>query len=707
MKCNQYKEIIAGEKAMSFPENWPKELLFHYSRIDENLREEFLEKVKNTTPEREDNLRRFLLTMHSFEEHLDNYLKYPEFVFFILQGLFYEGKNDKVISMSSNYSDHPGILNLKVQALITTKQFDDVPELLNKIKDISKVTEPVILISALSNDVLFSYYSQSFNDIPLKITELESEYTLQKELASDNSILQGFLLQEYINGISVDIALNRRKGDLLKGSEVGKVLINQTRDFNNRFLLNRLLNNTALCLIEIGHLKEGLNFLEEAFEFSRILANEIRIASFANNIGFIYRQLGYLEFALRYFEIALDYAKRSTNASYIIVATETNIAHILLASGHTEAALSKSKDALQAIKESKTTIPPRISIDLKLCRADIFETLDKFIEASDELDFALAEIAEAKLTAEVAKVNLRKAHIAARQSNLGDASKLLEQTLEIALEKNLFEIIINTKLQLAEIDLIKHRITGQELLLHFALEKIEDTKQLCFEQEYKLVLIDVYILQGLLLSLAKKQKQGIKVLEQAIELSKEINLPEKEEEAKKQLKEIKGEEKNLLVKIFTRMTKSIRSTFTFESVVKPKIIDTQLKALYIISKKIGLPIYEKYFDEALKINANLLSGLLTAIRTMGETLLESKEGGLKLIDHGDVAIMLETMEELVFALVLTKESYLVREKLRNFAEDYSYSEIKFREADGFVLKDNKQIAIIDQMVSKNFQDLLN
>jgi len=692
---------------MSFLENWPKELLFHYSRINENLKEEFLEKVKKTTPEREDNLRRFLLTMHSFEDHLENYLEYPEFVFFILQGLFYEGKNDKVISKSSNYPNHPGILNLKVQALITTKQFDYVPELLSKIKDLSKEAEPVILISALSNDVLYSYYSQSFNDIPQKITELESEYAQQKEFASNNSTLQELLLQEYINGISVNIALNRRKGDLLKGSEVGKVLINQARDFNNRFLLNRLLNNTALCLIEIGHLKEGLNFLEEAFEFSRILANEIRIASFANNIGFIYRQLGYLEFALRYFEIALDYAKRSTNTSYIIVATETNIAHILLASGHAEAALSKSKDALQAIKESQTVIPPRISIDLKLCRADIFETLDKFIEASDELDFALAEIAEAKLTAEVAKVNLRKAHIAARQSNLGDASKLLEQTLEIALEKNLFEIIINTKLQLAEIDLIKHRITGQELLLHFALEKIEDTKQLCFEQEYKLVLIDVYILQGLLLSLAKKQKQGIKVLEQAIELSKEINLPEKEEEAKKQLKEIKGEEKNLLVKIFTRMTKSIRSTFTFESVVKPKIIDTQLKALYIISKKIGLPIYEKYFDEALKINANLLSGLLTAIRTMGETLLESKEGGLKLIDHGDVAIMLETMDELVFALVLTKESYLVREKLRNFAEDYSYSEIKFREADGFVLKDNKQIAIIDEMVSKNLQDLLS
>ncbi|MHA1213370.1 MAG: hypothetical protein ACTSSH_13045, partial [Candidatus Heimdallarchaeota archaeon] len=424
--------------------------------------------------------------MHSFEDQLEQYTDNLEFVFFILQGLFYEGKNDIVISVCSLFPVHPGLLNLKVKALVACKQFDDVPELLVQVKELSHKSEPVIYLSALANDVLFSYYSQSLDAIPSKVAELEREYELQKERASNNPLLQGFLQQEYIFGISVNIAMNRRTGDLVQGAEIGKELITQAQKFSNRFLLNRLLNNTALCLIEIGHLKEGLVFLEEAFEFSRVLANEIRIASFANNIGFIYRQMGYLDFALRYFEITLDYAQRSSEASHIVVASKTNIAHVLLASGQAEAALAKVEAAQKAIKESQTTIPPRISIDLKLCRSDIFETLDRFEDASYELDFALAEIAQANLTAEVAKVNLRKAHIAARQSNLGDASKLLDQTLEIALAKNLFEIVINAKLQLSEIDLIKHRITGQELLLSSALEKIEDTKQLCLEQEYKI-----------------------------------------------------------------------------------------------------------------------------------------------------------------------------------------------------------------------------
>jgi len=199
---------------------------------------------------------------------------------------------------------------------------------------------------------------------------------------------------------------------------------------------------------------------------------------------------------------------------------------------------------------------------------------------------------------------------------------------------------------------------------------------------------------------------GMKILNQAVALATEINLPEKAEEAKKQLKEIKAESKNLLVKIFTRITTSIRSTFTFESVAKPKKIETQLKVLYVIAQNSSLPIYEKYFEGEKKFDANLISGLLSAIRTMGETLLEAKAGGLKLIDHGDVAIMLETTGEMVFALVITRETYFAREKLRDFAESFSKSKYAYKKTDGFVLKDKEQKKAIDTMVQKTFQELL-
>ncbi|MHA1221285.1 MAG: hypothetical protein ACTSQB_06085, partial [Candidatus Heimdallarchaeota archaeon] len=64
------------------------------------------------------------------------------------------------------------------------------------------------------------------------------------------------------------------------------------------------------------------------------------------------------------------------------------------------------------------------------------------------------------------------------------------------------------------------------------------------------------------------------------------------------------------------------------------------------------------------------------------------------------------LEEKVFALVLTQETYLAREKLRNFAEDYSYSEYAYHEVTGVVFKDEKQNKAIDDMVTKAFQEFL-
>ncbi|MGC9779852.1 MAG: hypothetical protein HZR80_11465 [Candidatus Heimdallarchaeota archaeon] len=89
--------------------------------------------------------------------------------------------------------------------------------------------------------------------------------------------------------------------------------------------------------------------------------------------------------------------------------------------------------------------------------------------------------------------------------------------------------------------------------------------------------------------------------------------------------------------------------------------------MYIISKKTGLSFYQKEFGEQKRIDPNLLSGLLSAIRTMGQTILEAKEGGLKLIDHGDISIMLETGTESFIALVVSRETFLLREKLRELA----------------------------------------
>ncbi|MEA2069914.1 MAG: tetratricopeptide repeat protein, partial [Asgard group archaeon] len=612
-----------------------------------------------------------------------------------------EGETAKMAEIVKKDKLHAGLLNIKAYNLIRQRKFENIDEILENAKKYSGLHDPYNYLLTKANELLYLYYAKKLDEISEKINDLEEAFNETRRTFQGNQAIKKYLYNPLILGKSILISLERRRGNLEKGIEIGYELIKQARDTNNRYLLNRVLNNTALCLIESGNIRKGLVFLEEAFDFLEIIANSLQLAISANNIGFIHRSMGNLEKAMNYFYLALENATKAEVPSYI-VAAETNIAHLHLDFDNPKLALSDSEKALETLEENEEEIPKTIKIALDLCRADIFEQLERYDDASAMLDHALMEISESDLTSETAKVYLRKARLSARQSNLGEATNFLESALEIAKNNNLFETIVNANLQLAEIDLLKYRMTNEEQLLDKALMKIAGSEQLCVEQEFMLILIDIYILQGLLLSLKERQKEGKRILEKAVSLSQDLNLKDKEQEARNQLKELQKEKKNLLVKIFTRINESIRKTISFESVAKPKEPTQQIRALFIISKDIGLPIYEQYFDEKERIDPNLLSGLLSAISTMGQTVLSSKEGGLRLIDHGDVSIMLETGEKMVIALVVGKETYLLRNKLQEFTTEMEQDTL-FKNIDlGVVKKDEKTYEKITTKVKEKF-----
>jgi len=689
---------------LNLPDLWPKELQTYYWRLDDNFRKLVISYIEKNHQSKSDVLNNFISGINQMLENNGIYMSNSEFLYLATATLQIQGKYSEVLKLSQKDEIHPGLLNASAFALISQKKFENILDIIEKAKNYAMDTDPINYILALANELLYYYYTQMIDKIPNKLEFLENEYRRLLENIINNEMMQIALLEAYILGKSVEISSNRRSGNLENGAKIGLSLIEQARKTENRYLLNRLLNNTAICLIEKGNLKEGLHLLEEHFKFSEIISNELQLAIGANNIGFIYRTMGNLEMSMKYFFIALENSKLAKVAPYII-ATETNIAHLHLDFGNPNLALSDSEIAVESLKKSEVPVPTSIKVALDLCRADIFENLDHFDDAKTTLEHALELIGEENLTTEFPKIYLRQARLAARQSNLGEATNLLNKTYTIAFENNLFEIIVNAKLQLAEIDLLKYRMTNENILLFNALEKIGDSKQLCIEQDFKLILIDILILEGLLLSLNNKKKEGKKILHEAIEIANELNLSDKEIEAKNQLQEIEKEKKNLLVRIFTRINESIRSSISFESVSKPKDIKTELKALYIISKSTGLPIFQKEFETVKSIDSNLLSGLLSAIRSMGEEILAADEGGLKLIDHGNVAIMLETGTKSFISLVVSQETFILREKLRQFTERFNV-ELTFEGFDsGVVFSDPKRNEAIEKLFKEIFQIL--
>ncbi len=684
---------------MQHNETWPKELMIHYWRLDENFRSFIASFIEKNVKLGNDSLVNYIHGINQLIDTQGLLNNNSEFLFLAVNTLNIQAKYDKIYEICKKDEMHPGLLNIKANSLISQRKFDEVEEITKKAEELSKVADHYNYLFALANNLLYLYYSQKYDKIDETYTSFSNTYLELIEKHQNEPNLITAFSEIHALGKSVLILLNRKRGNMEDGIRIGTELIANIRGTKNRYLLNRLLNNTSLCLIESGRLKEGLDYLVEAFSFSQLLANELQLAIAANNIGFIYRNMGILENAMKYFYIALENAKKAKISPYI-VASETNIAHLHLDFGNPKLALSNSEVALESLKKSDVPIPAPLVIGLDLCRADIYETMDQFDESDKILDEALQLIEENNLKNELPKVYLRKARLTARQSNLGESKKYLEKALAISIENHLFEIIANVKLQLAEIDLLKYRMTNQDELLLNAFEKIKDLERLCLEQDFKLILVDVYILQGLLLSLSNNLKEGRKALEKAITISRELNLSEKEQEAVTQLKEIEKEKKSLLVRIFTRINKSIRSTISFESISKPKSVKAEIKALYVISKQTGLPFYQKEFSEHKHIDSNLLSGLLSAIRTMGQTVLDAEEGGLKLIDHGNVSIMLETGTDCFFALVVTKETFLTREKLREFI-DHLEAEHFFKGIDhSVILTDENRNQTFTKMVEE-------
>ena len=683
---------------------WPKELQIHYWRLDKNYHDLIISYIKKEKQENLDVLSIFVKAVNKMLTIQGIYMNNSEFLFLAANVLLLQAKHKEIVELCQKDEFHPGLLNIKAYSLVTQRKFDEVPLLIKSARNYSKSSDPYNYLFTMSIELLYLYYAQFLDLVEDKIITFTQEYTNLSQSNLEQEQLTLALTEAYYLGKSVEISLARRKGKREEGASIGKELITKARKTENRYLLNRLLNNTALCLVESGNLKEGLEYLEEAFVFSQIIANEVQLAIGANNIGFIYRTMGNLEMSMKYFYIALENAKQANVAPYI-VASETNIAHLHLDFGNPSLALSDSDVAVKSLEKSDVPIPAQIKVSLDLCRADIFENLDRFQDASDTLKKAITDIHESNILTEIPKVYLRQARLSARQSNLGEASELLEKALAIAIENNQFEIIVNIKLQLAEIDLLRYRMTNEKILLQNALEKMDDSKTLCIEQDYKLVLIDIYILQGLLFTLNNQLKEGRMALDLAVQLACELNLKDKEQEAENQLKELTKEKKGLLVRIFTRINESIRSTISFESVSRPKEVKSELKALYIISRKAGLPLFQKELDEKKKIDPNLLSGLISAIRTMGQAVLDADEGGLKLINHGEVAIMLETAERFFIALVVSQETFLMREKLREFSAKIVNEKIFKKEDESVIVIDDLRNQKIEALITEYFLEI--
>ncbi|NHK32031.1 MAG: hypothetical protein FK730_11810, partial [Asgard group archaeon] len=213
---------------MELHQKWPKELLNHYWRLEDNFQSFIFSYVEKHAKKDEDRLINFINGIIGLTELQGIIFSNSEFLFLAAQCYLLLGDYEKVYEICSKDEFHPGLINTKAYSLISQRKFDEVEEIISKAEEYSKF-DPFNALNAKANRLLFLYYSQQFDDIQTELETLTNEYEILCDEYRDDNNLKLAFAELFALGKSVIINLKRREGKLEEGEIIGQELISLVR----------------------------------------------------------------------------------------------------------------------------------------------------------------------------------------------------------------------------------------------------------------------------------------------------------------------------------------------------------------------------------------------------------------------------------------------------------------------------------------------
>ena len=254
--------------------------------------------------------------------------------------------------------------------------------------------------------------------------------------------------------------------------------------------------------------------------------------------------------------------------------------------------------------------------------------------------------------------------------NLSNALAYLESSLEQAKHTKDLELILFCTIQLAVAHLWYYRLLEKKESLNLAMSYIETVKQLAIENNHNQILTTSLMICSVLCLLTGDYEDSIHDLDQARELSKNIDIDYLLSDIDKIENSINKavdtghldlQSQNIIEFILPQF-KSLLSLKLTQSRQKP----VEVLGVLIISDS-GIPIYSK-LKEKLKANDLLLSGLLMAITQFAESILEGDEiGRLKDVNYEDFCISLQAIKNGIVAVIASEVSSEIRMWAMNLA----------------------------------------
>ncbi|MHA1220396.1 MAG: hypothetical protein ACTSQB_01545, partial [Candidatus Heimdallarchaeota archaeon] len=247
--------------------------------------------------------------------------------------------------------------------------------------------------------------------------------------------------------------------------------------------------------------------------------------------------------------------------------------------------------------------------------------------------------------------------------NFSNAIKFIQTSLDLAQQTKDFDLILSCNIQLAAINLQKYRLSEQPDMLNSVLNYIDTTIQLAVENQHMQILSLGLVIRALIRASKSEFDSAFQDLNKVKEITKDIDYEKwKNDFFQFEDKIIQAEKEGKMVldreSIFNYILPQFKSMLSFKLAErKPK--ESDVLGLFVITES-GVPIYTK-LGKSLKADKLIMSGLLTAITHLSESVVEGKDKGrLQEVLYEEFWIIVQPIKNGFVAVIATEAAAEVR-----------------------------------------------
>ncbi|MHA1772370.1 MAG: tetratricopeptide repeat protein [Candidatus Thorarchaeota archaeon] len=593
------------------------------------------------------------------------------------------GRLAEVLFLSSGIED-THILALKAIALFVLSDIGGLREVKQGIEKIINDESPVSDRVRLSTVKVLLAAAE--RDTSVIICVMEFDNLLETYPEQIENPLTETLFTLYVVG-----TILREVGEAAKASRIADTLEEMARTKGHRMMLALTENLRG----NISHLIGDIQSAEEHYyrlkDQSKRLSFNLGVGMALNNLGSVMTYSLRLEDALECFEDALTYM--NTDSARLV--TLTNLGEIATLLGRYEDAEKFFKEALRLDLKTQRGL-----LQVYTLYCDLLARLDRIDEAKKYLDQAekLAKTTESPL--EQCAYLHATGIIEVAQGKYIEAIKIYEEELALAKKKNVFEMLVRSKLELARTYIQMYKKSHLSDLIDSAMYHLDDLAQIAKEQRMNSLRGRILLLKSALLSLAGRKFEARGYLERVLGIARFTEDRVMEAEARSRLQSIEAHEE---VSLDSSFGKSFDRVSAFKLHGAPRQVrQPTIYALIAIDKKSGLTEFVHYFDKPLDMDSSIIAGFIAAVGSFSGQMMGSS-GNLRSISHEGFTLMMEHTKMRIIVLVATDESFELRYRLREFAAIF---DTKFPPVENLEMVQPERYKEASDIIAQLFTDMI-